>query len=124
MSSLDLSFKRECFSLLGLPSPEYEKDIVEKCIKDKIISVVATNDSTSSSRGTKKAPALFDQGPEEECEGAGEYSDTELHFDDEMLRQAGGNDMHVDPHPDRTAIRRPVRHSKRSRMVRMGSSVT
>ncbi|KAG6397334.1 hypothetical protein SASPL_143501 [Salvia splendens] len=48
MSSLDLNFKRECFSLLGLPSPEHEKDIVENCIKDKIISVIATNDCASN----------------------------------------------------------------------------
>ncbi|XP_057769048.1 type 2 DNA topoisomerase 6 subunit B-like isoform X2 [Salvia miltiorrhiza] len=68
MSSLDLDFKRECFSLLGLPSPESEKDIIENCIKDKIISVVATNDS--GGRGTKEAPVLFKQGYEEEYEGA------------------------------------------------------
>lgn len=83
MSSLDMNFKRECFSLLGLP-PEYEKDMIEKCIKDKIISVVATNDC--GIRGTKKAPALFEQGPEEEYEGASEYLDTdtypELHLED------------------------------------------
>lgn len=74
MSSLDLNFKRECFSLLGLPSPEQEKDIVENCIKDKIISVIATNDC--GKRGTKEAPALFEQEPEKAFEGVGEYFDT------------------------------------------------
>ena len=74
MSSLDLNFKRECFSLLGLPTPEHEKDIVENCIKDKIISVIATNDN--GRRGTKEAPALFEQGPEKAYEGVGEYFDT------------------------------------------------
>lgn len=71
MSSHDLNFKRECFSLLGLP--ECGKDIIENCIKDKIISVVATNDT--SNRRTNEALALFvDQeahDPEEEYEGAG-----------------------------------------------------
>ncbi|KAL1569451.1 type 2 DNA topoisomerase 6 subunit B-like isoform X3 [Salvia divinorum] len=74
MSSLDLNFKRECFSLLGLPSPECEKDIVENCIKDKIVSVIATNDS--GRRGTKEAPALFEQGPKKAFQGVGEYFDT------------------------------------------------
>ncbi|XP_042022988.1 type 2 DNA topoisomerase 6 subunit B-like [Salvia splendens] len=74
MSSLDLNFKRECFSLLGLPSPEHEKDIVENCIKDKIISVIATNDC--GRRGTKEAPALFEQEPEKAYKGVGEYFDT------------------------------------------------
>ncbi|XP_047965963.1 type 2 DNA topoisomerase 6 subunit B-like [Salvia hispanica] len=74
MSSLDLNFKRECFSLLGLPTPEHEKDIVENCIKDKIVSVIATNDN--GRRGTKEAPALFEQGPEKAYEGVGEYFDT------------------------------------------------
>ncbi|KAG6399629.1 hypothetical protein SASPL_141110 [Salvia splendens] len=69
MSSLDLNFKRECLSLLGLPSPEHEKDIVETCIKDKIISVIATNDS-GSRRGT-----LFEHGPKKSYEGVVEYFD-------------------------------------------------
>lgn len=83
MTSNDTSFKRECFSLLGLSSPENEKDVIENCIKDKIISVVAKHDGSSC--GTKEAPALFvDNAPQEmhgvdeEYEGEGdafEYMD-------------------------------------------------
>ncbi|KAH6769488.1 hypothetical protein C2S51_014824 [Perilla frutescens var. frutescens] len=85
MSSHDSNFKLECFSLLGLlPSPENEKDAVENHIKDKIISVVATNDM--SNWEMKETPALFEDGaheevhgPDDEYEGEGdafEYVDT------------------------------------------------
>lgn len=70
MTSHDLSFKRECFSLLGLSSPENEKDVVENCIKDKIISVVAKHDGSSC--GTKEAPALFVDNAPQEVHGADE----------------------------------------------------
>lgn len=82
MSSHDLNFQRECISLLGLQFHENEKDVIENCIKDKIISVIAINDRNSW--GTREAPALFvddahqeANGPDEEYEGedAFEYLD-------------------------------------------------
>lgn len=77
LSSHDKNFQGECFSLLGLQFQENERNIVENCIKDKIISVVARNDRTSW--GTRDAPCLFvDDAPQEsygldeECDGSEE----------------------------------------------------
>ncbi|KAK4416562.1 Type 2 DNA topoisomerase 6 subunit B-like [Sesamum alatum] len=78
LSSHDKNFQGECFSLLGLHFQENERNTVENCIKDKIISVVARNDRNSW--GTREAPCLFvDQdashepyGLDEECDGSEE----------------------------------------------------
>ncbi|KAL0332545.1 UNVERIFIED_CONTAM: Type 2 DNA topoisomerase 6 subunit B-like [Sesamum calycinum] len=74
LSSHDKKFQGECFSLLGLQLQENERNIVENCIKDKIISVVARNDRNSW--GTRDVPCLFvDDAPQEpyglneECDG-------------------------------------------------------
>ncbi|GFQ00360.1 hypothetical protein PHJA_002180000 [Phtheirospermum japonicum] len=57
LSSHDFNFQADCLSLLGLQSPENEKNVVENCIKDKIISVVAANDWNA--RVTREASTLF-----------------------------------------------------------------
>ncbi|KAL6520061.1 hypothetical protein OROHE_017204 [Orobanche hederae] len=73
LSSHDLKFQAECLSLLGLQSQENEKNVIENCIKDKITSVVAANDSNSW--GSREVSTLFSDdshhasyGPDEECE--------------------------------------------------------
>ncbi|KAL3630300.1 hypothetical protein CASFOL_023284 [Castilleja foliolosa] len=57
LSSHDSNFQAECLSLLGLQSAENENNMVEKCIKEKIISVVAANDTNT--RATREASTLF-----------------------------------------------------------------
>ncbi|EYU24723.1 hypothetical protein MIMGU_mgv1a022264mg, partial [Erythranthe guttata] len=57
-SSHDSNFQTECFSLLGLQSQENKNNLLEDCIKDKIISVVAKNDRISW--GNREAPVLFE----------------------------------------------------------------
>ncbi|KAM7464630.1 hypothetical protein LguiA_032751 [Lonicera macranthoides] len=44
LSSNDSNFKEECVSLLGLECEEIEKEIVNDCIKERIISVIELND--------------------------------------------------------------------------------
>ncbi|KAL2559764.1 hypothetical protein Fot_04503 [Forsythia ovata] len=44
LSSNDLSFKGECISLLGLQFQEINREVVEDCIKEKIISAIGIND--------------------------------------------------------------------------------
>ncbi|KAL7149654.1 hypothetical protein ABFS83_05G055300 [Erythranthe nasuta] len=58
MTSHDSNFQTECFSLLGLQSQENKNNVLEDCIKDKIISVVAKNDGISW--GNREAPVLFE----------------------------------------------------------------
>ncbi|EYU30233.1 hypothetical protein MIMGU_mgv1a025867mg, partial [Erythranthe guttata] len=58
MTSHDSNFQTECFSLLGLQSQENKNNVLEDCIKDKIISVVAKNDRISW--GNREAPVLFE----------------------------------------------------------------
>lgn len=58
MSSHDSDFQRKCFSLLGVLSHENEEAAIEKCIKDKIISVTANNDT--SRWGRREASTLFE----------------------------------------------------------------
>ncbi|KAL0343297.1 UNVERIFIED_CONTAM: Type 2 DNA topoisomerase 6 subunit B-like [Sesamum angustifolium] len=77
LSSHDKKFQGECLSLLGLQLQENERNIVENCIKDKIISVIARNDRNSW--GTREVPCLFvDDAPQEpygldeECDGSEE----------------------------------------------------
>ncbi|KAL6498121.1 hypothetical protein OROGR_028518 [Orobanche gracilis] len=73
LSSHDLKFQAECLSLLGLQSQEIEKNMIENCIKDKITSVIASNDRNSW--GSREVSTLFSDdsqhasyGPDEECE--------------------------------------------------------
>ncbi|KAG8383994.1 hypothetical protein BUALT_Bualt04G0071700 [Buddleja alternifolia] len=44
LSSHDLNFQEECFSLLGLQSQANKRNAVENCIKDRIVSVVASSE--------------------------------------------------------------------------------
>lgn len=62
MSSNHSDFRGECLSLLGLQSPEVRREVVEDCIKEKIISVIAKNDRKPQ-RCPEVAPSLF----EEDC---------------------------------------------------------
>lgn len=68
MSSNDLDFQEECFSLLGLQAPEDGRHTVEKCIKDRIISVITADDRNSYR--SKEARSLFVDEAEQEpyCE--------------------------------------------------------
>ncbi|KAL0004236.1 hypothetical protein SO802_011797 [Lithocarpus litseifolius] len=59
LSSKDLSFQGECFSLLGLQSEGVGGEIVEDCIKEKIISVIEMNDRKSNQK-SELAPFLFE----------------------------------------------------------------
>lgn len=70
MSSHDLEFQAECLSLLGLESRGNETNVVEDCIKDKIISVVVGNDRDRW--GHREAP-LFEDNLE--------YEEGEVDFD-------------------------------------------
>lgn len=58
LSSNDLNFQGQCLSLLGLQSQESDRDTVEKCIKDKIISVISKHDSKSWE--SREASFLFE----------------------------------------------------------------
>ncbi|KAI3451706.1 hypothetical protein Pfo_008371 [Paulownia fortunei] len=79
VSSHDLNFQGECFSLLGLQSQENEKNVVENCIKDKIISVIAMNDRNPW--GTREAPTLFaDHAQQEPYDPNEEYEEGEEAF--------------------------------------------
>lgn len=69
MSSNDLDFQTECASLLGLDSAEAgEEEIVESCIRDKIIGVIGMNDRKIKGERSN-APCLF------ECESLYEEED-------------------------------------------------
>ncbi|KAK4598048.1 hypothetical protein RGQ29_015528 [Quercus rubra] len=59
LSSKDSSFQGECFSLLGLQSEGVGGEIVEDCIKEKIISVIEMNDRKSNQK-SELAPFLFE----------------------------------------------------------------
>ncbi|KAJ4829094.1 hypothetical protein Tsubulata_029424 [Turnera subulata] len=59
LSSTDPDFQLECFSLLGLKSGEIGRDIVEDCIKEKIVSVIERNDGKSQ-QSKEGAPFLFE----------------------------------------------------------------
>ncbi|XP_042981135.1 type 2 DNA topoisomerase 6 subunit B-like isoform X2 [Carya illinoinensis] len=63
LSSNDSGFQGECFSLLGLQCQGVGGEIVEDCIKEKIISVIEMNDRKSHERSEDVAPFLF----EDEC---------------------------------------------------------
>ncbi|XP_059656119.1 type 2 DNA topoisomerase 6 subunit B-like [Cornus florida] len=59
LSSNDLDFQGECFSMLGLQFQEIEGKVVENCIKERIISVIEMNDRKPR-KGREDAPVLFD----------------------------------------------------------------
>ncbi|CAI9775384.1 unnamed protein product [Fraxinus pennsylvanica] len=59
LSSHDLSFKGECISLLGLQFQEITRNVVEDCIKEKIISAIGLND-IKPQRTREAASFLFD----------------------------------------------------------------
>ncbi|KAK2374480.1 type 2 DNA topoisomerase 6 subunit B [Trifolium repens] len=58
LSSSDLDFQRECFSLLGLQSQDVGTEIMENSIKEKIVSVIEINDKESD-KSKEIAPFLF-----------------------------------------------------------------
>jgi hypothetical protein len=60
LSSKDSGFQGECCSLLGLQSQGVGGEIVEDCIKEKIISVIEMNDRKSYQRSEEVAPFLFE----------------------------------------------------------------
>ncbi|KZV15595.1 hypothetical protein F511_20190 [Dorcoceras hygrometricum] len=86
LSSNDFNFQGQCLSLLGLQSQKSDRDTVERCIKDKLISVIAKHDNKSWE--SRKASFLFVDdkaqqeriGPDEEyeeCEEVFSYPDEE-----------------------------------------------
>jgi hypothetical protein len=60
LSSSDLDFQRECFSLLGLQSQDVGTEIMENSIKKKIVSVIEMNDKESD-KSKEIAPFLFEE---------------------------------------------------------------
>ncbi|OIW10572.1 hypothetical protein TanjilG_15944 [Lupinus angustifolius] len=59
LSSSDLDFQGECFSLLGLQSQEVGTENVENCIKERIVSVIETNDKKPH-KTNEVEPFLFE----------------------------------------------------------------
>lgn len=60
LSSSDLDFQRECFSLLGLQSQDVGAEIMENSIKEKIVSVIEMNDNEPD-KPKEIAPFLFEE---------------------------------------------------------------
>ncbi|ESW29438.1 hypothetical protein PHAVU_002G070600 [Phaseolus vulgaris] len=60
LSSSDLDFQGECFSLLGLQSQEVGTEIVESCIEERIVSVIEMNDKKPHNY-QQVAPYLFEE---------------------------------------------------------------
>nr|KYP66158.1 hypothetical protein KK1_012442 [Cajanus cajan] len=67
LSSSDLDFQGECFSLLGLQSQEVGTGIVENCIEERIVSVIEMNDQKPHN-SQEAAPFLFEKDPVQELE--------------------------------------------------------
>ncbi|KAK7307224.1 hypothetical protein VNO77_40093 [Canavalia gladiata] len=67
LSSSDLDFQGECFSLLGLQSQEVRTEIVENCIEERIVSVIEMNDKKPNNP-QEVAPFLFEEDPVQEIE--------------------------------------------------------
>ncbi|KAF1872803.1 hypothetical protein Lal_00015895 [Lupinus albus] len=59
LSSSDLDFQGECFSLLGLQSQEVGTESVENCIKERIVSVIEMNDKKPH-KTNEVEPFLFE----------------------------------------------------------------
>ncbi|PON98967.1 hypothetical protein TorRG33x02_052040 [Trema orientale] len=84
LSSNDVDFQQQCFSLLGFQSQGVGGEFVEACIKEKIISVIEMNDKKPH-RSKDVAPFLFEddsfQEPElldYEYEGADDFSPMDI----------------------------------------------
>lgn len=60
LSSSDLNFQRECFSLLGLQSQDVGTEIMQNSIKEKIVSVIEMNDKDPD-KSKEIAPFLFEE---------------------------------------------------------------
>ncbi|XP_058772297.1 type 2 DNA topoisomerase 6 subunit B-like [Vicia villosa] len=60
LSSSDLNFQRECFSLLGFQSKDVGTEIMENSIKEKIVSVIEMNDKDPD-KSKEIAPFLFEE---------------------------------------------------------------
>ncbi|CDP13173.1 unnamed protein product [Coffea canephora] len=58
LSSCDINFKKECFSVLGLQCQKLEASGLENCIKDKILSAIGSNDRKAQ-RTREPAAVLF-----------------------------------------------------------------
>ncbi|XP_061357002.1 type 2 DNA topoisomerase 6 subunit B-like [Gastrolobium bilobum] len=67
LSSSDLDFQGECFSLLGLQSQEVGTEIMENCIEDRIVSVIEMNDKKPH-KSKEVAPFLFEDDRVQEME--------------------------------------------------------
>ncbi|KAK7309694.1 hypothetical protein RJT34_06630 [Clitoria ternatea] len=68
LSSSDLDFKGECFSLLGLQSQEVGTEIVGNCIEERIVSVIEKKDKKPYNNTQEVAPFLFEEDPVQEVE--------------------------------------------------------
>ncbi|XP_050205669.1 type 2 DNA topoisomerase 6 subunit B-like isoform X2 [Mercurialis annua] len=80
LTSNDSDFQEECFSLLGLQTKEIKEETVENCIKEKIISVINTNDRKSrKSTEMAAAPSLF----EDDCSWNSNFHDKEYEEGDD-----------------------------------------
>ncbi|PON46134.1 hypothetical protein PanWU01x14_253570 [Parasponia andersonii] len=84
LSSNDSDFQQRCFSFLGFQSQGVGGELVEACIKEKIISVIEMNDKKPH-RSKDVAPFLFEddsfQEPElldYEYEGADDFSPMDI----------------------------------------------
>lgn len=79
LSSNDLNFKEECFSLVGLQFQNSEANIIEDCIKDRLISVIGINDRKRKRNREPKA-LLF-----EDCFFQSDFLEGEHEEGDEVL---------------------------------------
>lgn len=79
LSSNDLNFKEECFSLVGLQFQNSEANIIEDCIKDRLISVIGINDRKRKRNREPKA-LLF-----EDCFFQSDFLQGEHEEGDEVL---------------------------------------
>lgn len=78
LCSNDSNFRDECFSFLGLPSQGVGSELVEECIKGKIISVIEMNDREQPHRSKEDPSYLFEDG---RFQDAG-YQDEEYECED------------------------------------------
>ncbi|XP_040374874.1 type 2 DNA topoisomerase 6 subunit B-like isoform X3 [Rosa chinensis] len=60
LCSNDSNFREECFSFLGLPCQGVGSELVEDCIKEKIISVIDMNDREQPQRSKEVPTFLFE----------------------------------------------------------------
>lgn len=77
LSSSDLNFQRECFSLLGLQSQDVGTEIVQNSIKEKIVSVIEMNDKDPD-KSKEIAPFLFEEDDHIQEELEGEFQESYL----------------------------------------------